>query len=93
MTAQSEKTKPAPRFKIAGKTVTLPRSRALRIGIGVVLITGGFLGFLPVLGFWMIPAGLAALSYDWPLARRWTRQLKVWFGRWFQKRKSAQRRR
>ena len=36
----------------------LPKSRPIRIGLGIVLIACGLLGFLPVLGFWMLPLGL-----------------------------------
>lgn len=43
----------------------------LRSLLGVALIFGGFLGFLPVLGFWMIPLGAAILSLDIPPLRRW----------------------
>ena len=32
--------------------------------IGLVLIGGGFLGFLPILGFWMIPLGIAVAALD-----------------------------
>ena len=58
----------------------LPGSWILRVFIGVVLILGGFLGFLPVLGFWMIPLGLVVLSIDLPIARRWRRRIEVWWG-------------
>ena len=37
---------------------------------GIALILGGILGFLPVLGFWMIPLGLLVLSADFKWARR-----------------------
>jgi hypothetical protein len=59
----------------------LPQSKPLRIGIGIVLIGGGLLGFLPILGFWMIPLGLLVLSVDIPIVRRWRRQLAVWWHR------------
>jgi hypothetical protein len=59
----------------------LPQSRPLRIGIGILLIVFGLLGFLPVLGFWMIPLGLLVLSVDLPFVRRWRRQLTVWWHR------------
>lgn len=36
----------------------------LRLGLGLLLIAAGFVGFLPVLGFWMIPAGLAIAALD-----------------------------
>ena len=59
----------------------LPRSRLLRISIGSVLVVFGTFGFLPVLGFWMIPAGLLILSVDIPRVRRWRRRFAVWFSR------------
>ncbi len=43
----------------------------LRLVLGLVLIGGGVLGFLPVLGFWMIPLGVAVAALDVrPLLRR-----------------------
>jgi len=60
--------------------VPLPGSWILRVFIGVVLILGGCLGFLPVLGFWMVPLGLVVLSIDLPIARRWRRRIEVWWG-------------
>lgn len=35
-----------------------------RLPLGVVLILLGLLGFLPVLGFWMIPLGIAVAAMD-----------------------------
>ena len=59
----------------------LPGSQIARICIGVVLILGGFLGFLPILGFWMVPLGLLILSIDLPFVRRWRRRVEVWWGK------------
>jgi hypothetical protein len=59
----------------------LPKSKPLRIGLGILLVAFGLLGFLPVLGFWMIPLGLLILSVDLPVVRRWRRQLTVWWHR------------
>ncbi len=57
--------------------------RWLRVVVGVLLIFGGILGFLPILGFWMVPLGLLVLSYDLPMVRRWRRRLEVgWLRRW-----------
>lgn len=43
----------------------------LRLVLGVVLMIGGVLGFLPILGFWMIPLGIAVAALDLvPLWRR-----------------------
>lgn len=44
--------------------------RGVRPVVGVALIIGGVFGILPVLGFWMIPAGLAVLSLDFPPLHR-----------------------
>jgi len=59
----------------------LPQSRALRIALGAVLLFGGILGFLPVLGFWMVPLGLIVLSHDLAFVRRQRRRLSVWWAR------------
>jgi UPF0716 family protein affecting phage T7 exclusion len=59
----------------------LPKHPGLRIAVGVLLVVGGILGFLPVLGFWMIPLGLIILSVDLPLVRRWRRRIEVKWGR------------
>ena len=42
----------------------------LRSLSGLLLMAGGVFGFLPVLGFWMIPAGLAFIALDIPPLRR-----------------------
>ena len=69
------------KIKLGDSHLTLPRSRLVRLFIGVALISGGLLGFLPVLGFWMIPIGLLVLSVDLPIVRRWRRRIAVWWGR------------
>ncbi len=69
------------RIRIAGRTIALPRSRLLRTALGVLLVLLGTLGFLPVLGFWMIPLGLLVLSYDFALIRRLRRRVAVWWGK------------
>lgn len=38
--------------------------------IGVLLIVGGIFGFLPILGFWMLPLGIVAILIDWRDLRR-----------------------
>lgn len=57
----------------------LPKSRWLRTLIGVALILGGILGFLPILGFWMVPLGLLVLSHDSHFVRRQRRRFAVWW--------------
>jgi hypothetical protein len=73
-------------LKLGSRKITLPRSRVVRMGLGIALILGGILGFLPILGFWMLPLGLMVLSVDLPFARRWRRRLTVW---WSRRRKEA----
>jgi hypothetical protein len=41
-----------------------PEAVWVRVPAGIALTGGGVLGFLPVLGFWMLPIGLALLAYD-----------------------------
>ena len=63
--------------------------RWVRLFTGVVLILGGLLGFLPILGFWMVPLGLLVLSVDIPVVRRFRRRLELW---WARRREARQRR-
>ena len=45
----------------------------LRLVAGLVLIVGGVFGFLPVLGFWMIPLGLGIIWLDFRALRKFRR--------------------
>lgn len=81
MTAADENQEPARKISVFGRQFTMPRSRALRITIGVILIFGGILGFLPILGFWMVPLGLLVLSYEFAMVRRHRRRFVVWWER------------
>ena len=47
----------------------------VRVPAGVALIGGGVLSFLPVLGIWMLPLGVALLAQDVPVIRRPTAHL------------------
>jgi hypothetical protein len=67
----------------------LPASRAARIALGGALIVGGIAGFLPILGFWMLPLGMLVLSVDVPAVRRWRRRFSVWWARRRQAREAA----
>lgn len=54
---------------IGGRTLNALRGgryRLLRIPLAVLLVLGGLLGFLPILGFWMVPLGLLLLAVDIP---------------------------
>ena len=46
-----------------------PSRRWLRFLMGLLLTFGGVLGFLPIVGFWMLPIGLALLADDVQLLR------------------------
>lgn len=71
--------------------------RVLRVGLGILLVLGGLLGFFPVLGFWMIPLGLIILAVDFRWARhalvnlRW--RLRAMKHRFFSRRKGNRDRR
>lgn len=73
---------PSPRLKLFGREIPLPASRRWRVALGASLVGGGALGFLPILGFWMLPLGLFVLSVDSPVVRRWRRRSEVRFARW-----------
>lgn len=51
---------------------TVPRG--FRFVVGSLLILGGIFGFLPILGFWMIPLGILVAAMDINLYRRWRRK-------------------
>ena len=51
------------------ETTREPSAVWLRVPSGIVLIVLGIFGFLPILGFWMVPLGLALLAVDLPFMR------------------------
>lgn len=69
-----------------------PGSR-VRLPVAVLLILGGLVGFLPVLGFWMLPLGLLLLAIDLPALRpvaasavvRLRHWGRVWGRRWLRR--------
>ena len=58
-----------------------PSSIYVRIPAGLLLVAGGLLGFLPILGFWMIPLGLILLAVDVPPLRPAIARLLAWIAR------------
>lgn len=65
--------------------IPIPKNRIFRLILGWALIAGGIVGFLPVVGFWMIPLGMVFLSVDSPFMRRLRRRGQVWLGRKWEK--------
>ena len=62
----------------------------IRFPLAVLLTIGGFFWFLPILGLWMLPAGLLLLAIDLPRMRgpisaaiiRGRRLIQRWLRRW-----------
>lgn len=73
--------------RFGGRSIHVPGPPIVRIVVGVVLILCGTVGFLPVLGFWMLPLGVLVLSVDLHPVRRMRRRIEVWWGRRRQKRR------
>ena len=49
--------------------VRSPAAARYRIPVGIALTAGGVVGFLPIVGFWMVPLGLAVIAQDVPVMR------------------------
>lgn len=66
---------------------------AIRFPLAILLTFGGLLWFLPVLGLWMLPAGLLLLAIDLPILRapisnvviRGRRMVQRWLRHWRRK--------
>jgi 4-alpha-glucanotransferase len=67
-----------------------PELRILRIVSGVLLVLLGLVGFLPILGFWMVPLGLVLLAQDVSVLRRPVVRVIEWGeGKWRARRDRA----
>lgn len=65
------------------RRVRQPSFRWFRIPAAIILIAAGFVGFLPILGFWMIPLGLLLIAQDVPFLRRPMARMLTWLeARW-----------
>ena len=68
----------------------------IRFPRALLLTFGGLLWFLPILGLWMLPAGLLLLAIDMPTLRgpisavviRGRRSTKRWLRRWRDRRRA-----
>jgi hypothetical protein len=72
-------------LEVFGRKVPLPKSRPARIALGSALCAGGLVGFLPVVGFWMLPLGIGVLAVDIPPVQRFGDRV----GRWFRRRRKG----
>lgn len=58
-----------------------PSARLVRIPAASFFVLGGFAGFLPVLGFWMLPLGLILFAVDMPFLRPPLTRALMWLER------------
>ena len=78
-----------PKVRIGRFSLELPRNRVVRISLGVALVlVGALFGWLPILGYWMVPLGLLVLASDNPAIRRWNRRAAVAIVGWWRGRKA-----
>lgn len=60
-----------------------PRSRPIRIPIGILCIVASFFWFLPIIGMELFPIGLLLIAHDVPFLRRPAGLLALWLLDWF----------
>jgi len=63
--------------------VRRPTSRWVRLPAGGLLVFGGIFGFLPILGFWMLPLGLLLIARDVPVIEPPLARFLAWINRNF----------
>lgn len=61
--------------------VRRPTSRFVRLPLGGLLMIGGLFGFLPFLGFWMLPLGLLLIARDVPAIEPPLARMFAWINR------------
>ncbi len=74
------------KINIVGYRIGVPGHPVLRTLLGAVMVLGGLLGFLPILGYWMVPVGMAILAIDFPAVRRFQRRMNIRIGNWLHRR-------
>jgi hypothetical protein len=70
-----------PHWAAAATDKTLGASRWIRWPVALLLVAGGLVGFLPILGFWMIPLGLILVAEDIPFLRPPLARMFAWLDR------------
>ena len=78
-----------PRWAGAAFRWGIESSPFIRWPIAIILVFGGFLGFLPILGFWMAPLGLILIAEDLPFLRPPLARLFAWILRKWPKKSGA----
>ncbi|MBM0107817.1 DUF2243 domain-containing protein [Steroidobacter sp. S1-65] len=69
-----------------------PKSRKVRIPLGILFILASFLWFLPVLGIEFLPIGLLLIAQDVPFLRRPVAKMMLWGERkWDEQRRQLSR--
>ncbi|KAB0675836.1 hypothetical protein F6X38_22610 [Aureimonas leprariae] len=58
-------------FRRSVEWLRRPEGRLVRWPVALLFIAGGFLWFLPILGLWMLPLGLALMAEDIPVLKGW----------------------
>jgi hypothetical protein len=69
------------KLEIGPAKIPMPVSRLGRIVVAIALMAAGLLGFVPILGFWMLPLGFLLLSNELHVVRRMRRRIAVWWSR------------
>lgn len=70
-----------------------PRSRPIRIPLGILCIAASFFFWLPVVGLEFFPIGLLLLAHDVPFLRRPAGHLTLWLIDLFERARDAWRKR
>jgi len=69
-----------------------PKSRKIRIPLGILFILASFLWFLPILGIEFLPIGLLLIAQDVPFLRRPVAKMMLWAERkWAEQRNQLAR--
>lgn len=69
-----------------------PKSRLIRIPLGILCIVASFFWFLPVIGVELFPIGLLLIAQDVPFLRKPAARLMLWLEvKWVQLRRGFRR--
>ena len=80
-----------PPIRPAAAFLLRPGAKWVRLPMGVLLVVGGVFGFLPILGFWMVPLGALLLAQDIPVLRGPTVRNLEAVQHWWERRRGGTR--